>query len=76
MAHVGQWAAREQILANREMVRLDDDLPLPAPWDSFTIRPDYPALLAALRQCEFKGLVSEIETEAATASAIGQQELF
>jgi len=69
-------AAREQILANREMVRLDDDLPLPAPWDSFTIRPDYPALLAALRQCEFKGLVSEIETEAATASAIGQQELF
>ncbi len=69
-------AAREQILANREMVRLDDDLALPAPWESFHVRPNYPALLAALRQCEFKGLVSEIEAEAAKAGVVGQQELF
>jgi len=68
--------AREQILANREMVRLDDDLPLPAPWESFTISPDYPALLDALRDCEFKGLLQEFEAEAAKSAGSAQQELF
>lgn len=67
---------REQILANREMVRLDEDLPLPSPWTSFTIRPDYPALIAALRDCEFKGLVAEVEAEAGKYQTMGQQELF
>lgn len=69
-------ANREVILANREMVRLDEDLPLPAPWESFAIRPAYPALLDALRACEFKGLLAEVEAEAARASAASQQELF
>ncbi|MEI6072605.1 MAG: 5'-3' exonuclease H3TH domain-containing protein [Verrucomicrobiae bacterium] len=68
--------AREQILANREMVRLDDDLPLPAPWESFTISPDYPALLDALRDCEFKGLLQEFEAEAAKSAGPAQRELF
>jgi len=73
--------AREQILANREMVRLDEDLPLPAPWNSFTIQPDYPALIEALRDCEFKSLLQEIETEAAKSGIVAsstpaQQELF
>lgn len=68
--------ARTRILANREMVRLDDDIPLPTPWEALNIRPDYPALLDALRRCEFRGLVSEIEAEAARAGRAGQQELF
>lgn len=41
-------AAREQIIANREMVRLDLDLPLPVSLDQLQIRPRYPDLLACL----------------------------
>lgn len=69
-------AHSDVIRANREMVRLDDDLPLPAPWESLSIRPSYPALLEALRPCEFKSLTAEIEAEAAKATPAAQQELF
>lgn len=69
-------ASREIIIANREMVRLDEDLPLPSPWSTFQIRPNYPGLIHALRTCEFKGLVQEIEDEAAKSGSSGQQELF
>jgi DNA polymerase-1 len=70
-------AARELIIANREMVRLDEDLPLPLPWSAFQIRPKYPELIQALRTCEFKGLLQEVEAEAARAAGpAGQQELF
>jgi len=55
---------RELILANREMVRLDDHLALPEPWESLEIHPRYPELIAALRDCEFKTLLKEIEAEA------------
>ncbi len=65
-------AARSQIEQNREMVRLDLDLPLPAPLDTLTIAPDYPAWIAAMRDCEFKGLTTEIETEAAKVVQVGQ----
>ena len=72
---------RDLILANREMVRLDDHLDLPAPWQSLEIQPRYPELLAALRDCEFHSLLKEIETEsglpsAAPASTSVQGELF
>ena len=69
-------ANRDLIIANREMVRLDDDLPLPAPWKSLEISPRYAELLAALRDCDFKSLVSEIEAEAGEASTPLQGELF
>jgi DNA polymerase-1 len=69
-------SARQQILDNREMVRLDDDLPLPVPWQDFRIEPSYPALLDALRACEFRGLVAEIEKEAAAHRPSAQGELF
>lgn len=69
-------ASRDIITANREMVRLDEDLPLPAPWSSFHIRPRYPELIRALRECEFKGLLSEVEAEAGGIAPQGQQELF
>ncbi len=66
--------ARDTILAAREMVRLDEDLPLPVPWKNLTLRANIPELLRVLRDCEFKGLLAEIEAEAGTAPA--QQELF
>jgi DNA polymerase-1 len=67
---------RDIITANREMVRLDDDLPLPVPWESLEISPMYAELIAALRDCEFKSLVSEIEAESGKAAPSLQGELF
>lgn len=69
-------AARDLIIANREMVRLDEDLALPQDWQGFHVRPNYPELVAALRSCEFKGLLQEVENEAAKAGCPRQQELF
>ena len=71
--------SREQIIQNREMVRLDLDLPLPSPLDSLTIRPRYAELIAALENCEFKSLLAEVKAEApkaAAAPASSQGELF
>ena len=68
---------RELIIANREMVRLDDDLALPEPWESLEIRPQYPELVAALRDCDFKTLVKDIESEMPrSVVAPAQGELF
>jgi hypothetical protein len=58
-------AALTQIAQNREMVRLDDDLHLPAPLDALQITPRYTELIAALETCEFKGLLAEVKAEAA-----------
>lgn len=58
---------RDQIVSNRQMVALDLDLPLPVSWKELEIRPQYPDLIAALRECEFKGLLKEVEDEAARA---------
>jgi DNA polymerase-1 len=69
-------ANRDIITANREMVRLDDDLPLPVSWESLEISPRRPKLLEALRDCEFKTLVGEIEAESAQAAPALQGELF
>ena len=68
-------AAREQILQNREMVKLETDLPLPAPLESLNIRPRYPELMKALEECEFKSLLDEIRNEAQGAGSF-QKELF
>lgn len=69
-------AARDQILANRRMVALDEDLPLPVPLDDLKIAPRYPELIAALKACEFKGLLKEVEDEAARAQTPAQGELL
>ena len=59
------------------MVRLDDDLALPKPWESLEIRPQYPELVAALRDCDFKTLVKDIESEMPRSEvAPAQGELF
>ncbi|PTX93521.1 flap endonuclease [Spartobacteria bacterium LR76] len=66
---------RDQIVSNRQMVALDLDLPMPVRWQDLEIRPRYPELIAALRECEFKGLLKEVEDEAARAMP-AQADLF
>ncbi len=56
--------ASERIRQNREMVRLDLDLELPAGVDELRIAPNYSALVEAVRGCEFKSLLREVEGEA------------
>jgi len=68
--------ARDQLMANREMVRLDLDLPLPVPIDQLGIAPRWDAYVDALRKCEFKGLLAEVEAEATLAQPRAQGELF
>jgi DNA polymerase-1 len=58
-------AGRAQILENRKMVDLDCDLQLPVPIDELRIEPDYPNLIGAMEQCEFKSLLQEVRDEAA-----------
>ena len=70
------FAARDKILANREMVALDENLPLPMPIDALPVKPRYDALIAALRECEFKSLLREVEDEAARSQPSGQGDLF
>lgn len=74
-------AARAQIEQNREMVRLDLDLPLPKALDDLGIRPQWPELVAELEKCEFKSLLAEVRADAAIAAgpsapAPSQAELF
>jgi DNA polymerase-1 len=61
-------AARAQIEQNREMVRLDLDLPLPEPLNALGIRPRWPELIAELEKCEFKSLLAEVKAEAAAVT--------
>jgi DNA polymerase-1 len=65
-------AARAQILENREMVKLDTDLPLPESLEGLRIEPRYEQLLETIAKCEFKSLLQEIQTEAAAAKANGE----
>ncbi len=52
-----------QIEQNREMVRLDLDLPLPVAVEDLQIRPDHPALIASLEECGFRSLLDEVKAE-------------
>jgi DNA polymerase-1 len=56
------------------MVELDCAIELPLAVDDLQIKPDYPALLAALEKCEFKSLLQEVRDEAAHAG-MAQTEL-
>ncbi len=55
--------ALDLIRANRQMVALDCDLPLPLPIEEMTLTPRYPELIEELRRCEFRGLTAEVEAE-------------
>lgn len=65
-------AAREQILQNSQMVNLDCHIGLPVAIDDLRIKPDYPALIAALEKCEFKSLLQEVRDEAVRVGAAEQ----
>jgi 5'-3' exonuclease len=67
---------RDQILENRKMVHLDCHLDLPVPIDELQIKPDYPNLIGALEQCEFKSLLQEVRDEAARVAGGAQQNLL
>jgi DNA polymerase-1 len=67
---------RAQIEQNRKMVELDCDTPLPVPIDDLRIKPEYPALIAALENCEFKSLLQEVRDEAAKVGMVKQGELL
>jgi 5'-3' exonuclease len=69
-------SGRAQIESNREMVRLDRDLPLPVAIESMKIAPRYDELVEALARCEFKTLLNEVRTEADAAQPRQQGELF
>jgi 5'-3' exonuclease len=68
--------SRQQISENRQMVNLDCHLQLPVPIDQLRIEPDYPNLIRALEQCEFKSLLQEVRTEAARAGSGAQGDLL
>jgi DNA polymerase-1 len=68
--------ARPQIVQNREMVKLDTDLPLPVPFGELQISPRYDGLIEALAGCEFKSLLEEVRAEAAKQPVAAQRELF
>jgi DNA polymerase-1 len=57
-------AAAVQLEQNREMVRLDLDLPLPVAPEDLRIAPKYSELLPALEKAEFRTLHAELEKEA------------
>jgi DNA polymerase-1 len=66
---------RAQIEQNREMVRLDLDLPLPATLEELTVRPRPAELAVELEKCEFKSLLAEVRAEARAASCIVRREM-
>jgi 5'-3' exonuclease len=68
--------SRDQILENRKMVDLDCHLELPVPIDELRIEPDYPNLVRALEQCEFKSLLQEVRDEAARIGSGAQRNLL
>lgn len=71
---------RARVFENREMVRLDEDLPLPTPIEELHILPMYEALIPALERCGFKSLRQEmldemqrVSKQPAVASAVLRQ---
>lgn len=57
--------AAPRVRENREMVRLDEDLPLPVALGELHIRPRWPELIAELEKCDFKSLLAEVKADAA-----------
>jgi DNA polymerase-1 len=68
--------SRDQVLENRQMVDLDCHLELPVPIDELRIEPDYPNLVRALEQCEFKSLLQEVRGEGARVGNAAQRNLL
>jgi DNA polymerase-1 len=69
-------AGRTQLEQNREMVRLDLNLPLPTPIEELQIRPQFEPLLAALQEAGLRTLEAEMRKEADRSNALRQTDLF
>jgi DNA polymerase-1 len=69
-------AAAPRIRDNLELVRLDAALPLPAALDDLAVRPDPAAVAEVARRCEFRSLLAEFGSLAASAGRPVQQDLF
>lgn len=69
-------ACGDRLRDNLELVRLDTDLPLPVALGELKVTPDFAAVLALARQCEFRGLLAEYEKLAAAKPSSAQAELF
>jgi len=68
--------AKDLIQANRQMIALDDELPLPKALEDLRIAPQYNLLIPALEECEFRTLVKEVEAESERQSTLHQAELL
>jgi 5'-3' exonuclease len=68
--------AKDLIQANRRMISLDDELPLPKALEELRIVPQYDPLIVALQECEFRTLVKEVEAEFERNSTLQQAELL
>ena len=68
--------AKDLIQANRRMIALDDDLPLPKALEDLRITPQYNLLIPALEECEFRTLVKEVEAESERQNTLQQAELL
>ena len=68
--------AKDLIQANRRMIALDDDLPLPKALEDLRIAPQYNLLIPALEECEFRTLVKEVEAESERQNTLQQAELL
>lgn len=69
-------AGKTQVFENREMVRLDQDLPLPKVLEDLRIMPQFERLLPALESCGFKSLREEMIRERDQSLRPRQGELF
>ncbi len=69
-------AGRAQLEQNREMVRLDLNLPLPSPIEELHVRPQFEPLLAALQTAGLRTLEAEMRKEADRSKAPRQTDLF
>jgi DNA polymerase-1 len=69
-------AGRSQVFENREMVRLDNDLPLPVPPADLRIEPQFDRLIPALERCGFKSLREEMIRERDKSVSPLQGDLF
>ncbi|MFM8230383.1 MAG: 5'-3' exonuclease H3TH domain-containing protein, partial [Chthoniobacterales bacterium] len=69
-------AAAARIRDNMELVRLDENLPLPVPLGDLGVKPDLGAVVALAKKCEFRSLLAEYEKLAKANAGGSQGELF
>lgn len=69
-------AAAARVRDNMELVRLDAELPLPAPIASLGLAPNPAAVASLAKKCEFRSLLAEYGKLAAATSQGAQGELF